>query len=52
MKRIFGNSVSLVATSTYQFDDYSKYAMTLFDGAKRLKRRKIVFIKDCEKSFE
>jgi multimeric flavodoxin WrbA len=52
MKRIFGSSVSLAATSTYQFDDYCKYAMTFFDGAKRLKRRETVFIKDCEKSFE
>jgi multimeric flavodoxin WrbA len=52
MKRIFGDSLSLTVTSTYQFDDYSKYAMTIFNGAKRLKRRETVFIKDCEKSFE
>ncbi|MDR0300695.1 MAG: flavodoxin family protein [Treponema sp.] len=52
VKRIFGSSVSLAVTSTYQFDDYSKYAMTFFDGAKRLKRRETVFVKDCEKAFE
>ena len=40
------------ATATYQFDDYSKYAMTYFDGKKRLKRRETVFAKDCKKSFE
>jgi len=47
----FGSAKSLIVTSTYQFDDYSKYAMTLFDGAKRLKRRETVFATDCRKSF-
>ena len=51
MIRIFGSSESLAVTSTYQFDDYSKYAMTLFDGAKRLKRRETVFVEDCKKAF-
>jgi multimeric flavodoxin WrbA len=51
MKRIFGSCASLAATSTYQFDDYSKYAMTYFDGKKRLKRRETVFVEDCKKAF-
>ena len=51
MIRIFGSSESLAVTSTYQFDDYSKYAMTLFDGVKRLKRRETVFVEDCKKAF-
>ena len=51
MKHIFGNSQSLIVTSTYQFDDYSKYAMTYFSGAKRLKRRETVFVEDCKKAF-
>jgi len=51
MKRIFGSYVSLAATATYQFDDYSKYAMTYFDGKKRLKRRETVFVEDCKKAF-
>ena len=51
MKRIFGSCKSLAVTSTYQFDDYSKYAMTLFDGAKRLKRHETVFVEDCKKSY-
>jgi multimeric flavodoxin WrbA len=51
MKRILGNCESLIVTSTYQFDDYSKYAMTFFDGAKRLKRRETVFVKDCKKAY-
>jgi len=52
MKRTFGHSEYLTATSTYQFDDYSKYAMTLFDGTKRLKRRETVFVADCNKAVE
>ena len=52
MKHIFGKSEYLKSTSTYQFDDYSKYAMTYFDGKKRLKRRETVFVEDCNKAFE
>jgi multimeric flavodoxin WrbA len=52
MKNIFGGSESLIVTSTYQFDDYGKYAMTLFSGEKRLKRRETVFKEDCKKAYE
>ncbi len=51
MKRTFGSSEYLISTATYQFDDYSKYAMTYFDGNKRLKRRETVFVEDCKKAF-
>jgi multimeric flavodoxin WrbA len=51
MKKILGYSESLVSTSTYQFTDYSKYAITVFNGKKRLKRREKVFPKDCNKAF-
>ena len=52
MKEVFGGrSESLLVTSTYQFSDYSKYAVTVFDGKRRLERRKTVFPKDCEKAF-
>jgi hypothetical protein len=51
MKHTFGASEALVVTSTYQFDDYNKYAITIFSGAKRLKRRETVFIKDCKKAY-
>jgi len=51
MKRVFGSCDSLVVTSTYQFDDYSKYAMTYFDGTKRLNRRETVFVEDCKKAY-
>ena len=51
MNSIFGKSKYLLSTSTYQFDDYSKYAMTYFDGNKRLKRRDTVFVEnDCKKA--
>ena len=52
MKKTFGNAESLIVTSTYQFDDYSKYAMTMFSGEKRLKRRETVFQEDCNKAYE
>lgn len=52
MKHVFGSCKTLKATSTYQFDDYSRYAMTYFDGKKRLKRRETVFIEDCRKAFD
>ncbi len=34
LKRTFGYSEFLTSASTYQFDDYSKYNMTYFDGKK------------------
>ena len=51
LERIFGKSQYLLSTATYQFDDYNKYAMTLFDGNKRLKRRETVFLQECKKAF-
>ena len=51
IEHIFGKSKYLLSTSTYQFDDYSKYAMTFFDGNKRKKRRETVFVEDCKKAF-
>jgi len=51
LKRTFGHSETLIVTSTYQFDDYNKYAMTLFDGDKRKKRHETVFVNDCKKAF-
>jgi len=51
MVRTFGGSESLIVTSTYQFDDYSKYAITLFSGEKRKKRRETVFVDDCKRAF-
>lgn len=52
LKYTFGYSTFLTSTATYQFDDYSKYAMTYFDGAKRLKRRQTQFPLDCQKAYD
>jgi multimeric flavodoxin WrbA len=52
MRRIFGESESLLVTDTYQFDDYSKYESTLFDVDAKAKRRKEEFPKDCQKAFD
>jgi multimeric flavodoxin WrbA len=52
MRRIFGESESLLVTDTYQFDDYSKYESTLFDVEAKAKRRKEEFPKDCQKAFD
>jgi hypothetical protein len=51
MKRTFGSSESLFVTDTYQFDDYSKYAVTAFNSEEKAKRQKEEFPKDCEKAF-
>jgi len=51
LKNTFGSSSSLVVTSTYQFDNYDKYAISIINGNKRLKRRETVFLQDCEKAF-
>ena len=52
LTRIFGSSEMLLSFDTYQFDDYSKYVATRFDPEAKLKRRKKVFSKDCQKAFE
>ncbi|AKB51402.1 iron-sulfur flavoprotein [Methanosarcina barkeri str. Wiesmoor] len=50
--RIFGYSESLCSTDTYQFDDYSKYASSIFNPEEKAKRREEVFPQDCQKAFE
>jgi len=52
MKNIFGANESLFVTDTYQFDDYSKYVVTSFNGEEKAKRRKDEFPKDCQKAYE
>jgi multimeric flavodoxin WrbA len=50
--RIIGDSEYAIAYHTQQFEDYSKYAATMFD-AEMVKRRHIEqFPKDCEAAFE
>lgn len=52
MKRLFGSSESLISNDTYQFDDYSKYVVTVFDEKKKAKVREEQFPKDCQNAFD
>lgn len=52
LSRIFGTAEPLFVNDTYQFDDYSKYVVTLFNEADKAQRRKEVFPTDCEKAFD
>lgn len=52
LQRIFGTSEYMCSFDTYQFDDYSKYASSRFDPAKKKQRHEEVFPKDCTKAFE
>lgn len=44
--------LSLYATDTYQFEDYSKYEVPLFNAGLKAKHREEVFPQDCQKAFE
>ena len=52
LKTIFGAAESLCSFDTYQFKDYSKMVVEIFDPEKKAKRRKEVFPIDCQKAFE
>ncbi len=52
LKRIFGNSESLMVTDTYQFDDYAKVVAPQFDAEHKSKRRRDVFPIDCQRAFD
>jgi multimeric flavodoxin WrbA len=52
MSHIFGSSESLIAYDTYQFDDYSKYAASMFNEKEKAKWREEEFPKDCQKAFD
>lgn len=52
LKIIFGSSEMLLSFDTYQFEDYSKVVAPRFNPEEKLKRRKEVFPKDCQKAFE
>ena len=47
-----GSSETVMSFETYQFDDYSKIASSMFDVEARAKRRQEVFPVDCRKAFE
>jgi len=50
--RIIGTSEYVMAYHTQQFEDYSKYAATMFDVEMVKKRHIEQFPKDCKASFE
>jgi hypothetical protein len=55
LERIFRASDAFevqYVTDTYQFDDYAKYVVTVFDEAHKAKIRKEEFPKDCDKAFD
>ena len=52
LEKAFGSFESLAVNDTYQFDDYSKYVVTLFDEKKKAKVREEQFPKDCEAAFD
>ena len=49
--RIIGESEYVMAYHTQQFEDYSKYAATMFDVEMIKKRHIDRFPKDCEAAF-
>jgi len=52
LARIFGSSEILLCFDTFQFNDYSKFVAPRFNPEDKLKRRKEIFPKDCQKAFE
>jgi len=52
MRMIFGHSQSIMSYDTYQFEDYSAVVANRFDAAKKEKRRREVFPKDCQKAYD
>jgi len=52
LARIFGSGETLLSFDTYQFKDYSKVVATIVNPEEKLKRRKEIFPKDCQKAFE
>ena len=49
---VIGESEYVMACGTQQFEDYSKYAATMFDAEAVKKRHIEQFPKDCEAAFE
>ncbi|MCL1830770.1 MAG: flavodoxin family protein [Oscillospiraceae bacterium] len=49
--RIIGESKHVIAYHTKQFEDYSKYAATMFDVDMITKRNEEQFPKDCEAAY-
>ncbi|MFR3729717.1 flavodoxin family protein [Lacrimispora sp.] len=52
LERVFGYFESLIVNDTYQFDDYSKYVVTVFDGEKKAEVREKEFPVYCNKAYD
>lgn len=52
LQNVFGHCESLYAFDTYQFDDYSKYIVTVFDEHQKSQVRAEQFPIDCDKAFD
>ncbi|QIB70485.1 flavodoxin family protein [Aminipila butyrica] len=51
LKRVFGHFEALIVNDTYQFDDYSKYVVTTFNGNEKAKVKEKQFPEHCNKAF-
>lgn len=49
---IFSTPQRLCSYDTYQFPDYSKYVVEVFDEAEKAKQREIEFPKDLQKAYQ
>ena len=52
LELLFGYSETLYSCDTMQFTDYSRYDVTLFDGAHKAKHREEQFPVDLQNAFE
>ena len=52
LARMFGQTETLFACETLQFEDYDKVVFSYFDPEERRQRRKDVFPQDCRRAFE
>lgn len=52
LSRIFGETETLCAYETLQFEDYDKVVFDYFDPEERREKHKTVFPDDCRKAFE
>lgn len=52
LRRLFGYCETMCSTDTYQFNDYSKYDITLFDEKLKAEVRDKQFPIDCQKAFD
>ena len=52
MRENFGHSEMLCACYTYQFNDYSRYAVTVFDEADKRRHHDEHFPTDLQNAFD